>query len=321
MDHTLGGDWILGFDIGGTKTAAVAGTVDGEIVDRVVFPSAPGRGFEPMWGDLVAAGRELVARHGKPSGVGASIGGPLDSTRGIIYSPPNLPGWDEIPLKDLLAQAFGIPAEIEHDAKACALAEWLFGAARGKRTIVFLTFGTGLGAGLILDGRLHRGATETAGEVGHWRIAGDGPLVYGKRGSWEGYSSGAGIAGLTAFLFPGCFGDAEEAAVVIDRARQGDQSALHVVETSARALGHGIALLVDLLNPQMVVLGSLGVRAGDLFLPMARTVLDAEALPRSAAACEIVPAALGEQIGDVAALCPVIYRRGQSPAGVHGRRV
>ena len=321
MDHTSGTGWILGFDIGGTKTAAVAGTAHGEIVDRVVFSSAPTRGFEPMWSDLVAAGQELVARHGKPSGVGASIGGPLDSTRGIIYSPPNLPSWDEIPLKDLLAQAFGVPAEVEHDAKACALAEWLFGAARGRHTVVFLTFGTGLGAGLILDGRLHRGVTETAGEVGHWRIAGDGPLVYGKRGSWEGYSSGAGLAGLTAFLFPGCFGDEKEASKVIDRARQGDQEALHVVETSARALGHGIALLVDLLNPEMVVLGSLGVRAGDLFIPIARAVLDEEALPRSAAACEIVPAALGEQIGDVAAVCPVIYRRSESPTEVHGRAV
>lgn len=321
MDHAAGTDWILGFDIGGTKTAAVAGTGQGEIVDRVVFPSAPGRGFEPMWRDLVAAGKELMARHGKPSGVGASIGGPLDSTRGIIYSPPNLPGWDAIPLKDLLAQAFDAPAEVEHDAKACALAEWLFGAARGRHTIVFLTFGTGLGAGLILDGRLHRGVTDTAGEVGHWRIAGDGPLVYGKRGSWEGYSSGAGLAGLTAFLFPGCFGDGEEASRVIDRARQGDQAALHVVETSARALGHGIALLVDLLNPEMVVLGSLGVRAGDLFIPLARSALDEEALPQSAAACEIVPAALGEQIGDVAAVCPVIYRGRASSARVHGRRV
>lgn len=321
MDHRPGSDWILGFDIGGTKTAAVAGTMHGQIVDRVVFPSGPARGFEPMWDDLVAAGQELVARHGKPSGVGASIGGPLDSTRGIIYSPPNLPGWDAIPLKDLLAQAFDAPAEIEHDAKACALAEWLFGAARGRQTIVFLTFGTGLGAGLILDGRLHRGVTDTAGEVGHWRIAGDGPLVYGKRGSWEGYSSGAGLAGLTAFLFPGCFGDEEEASRVIDRARRGDQAALHVVETSARALGHGIALLVDLLNPEMVVLGSLGVRAGDLFIPLARAVLDEEALPRSAAACEIVPAALGEQIGDVAAVCPVLYRRSESRAGGHGRSV
>ncbi len=266
-----------------------------------------------MWSDLIAAGHILVARHGKPSGVGASIGGPLNSTRGIIYSPPNLPGWDEIPLKDLLAQAFDAPAEVEHDAKACALAEWLFGAARGKRTIVFLTFGTGLGAGLILDGRLHRGITETAGEVGHWRIADDGPLVYGKRGSWEGYSSGAGLAALSEFLFPGSPGDQEGAAGVIERARQGDRAALHVVETSAAALGRGIALLVDLLNPQMVVLGSLGVRAGDLFIPIARAVLDEEALPRSAAACEIAPAALGEQIGDVAAVCPVIYRRSESP--------
>ena len=205
-DHPAG--WILGFDVGGTKTAALAGTVSGDILDREEFASRPERGFTPMWRNLTRTGKTMVARHGLPSGIGVSIGGPLDSDRGIIYSPPNLPGWDSIPLKAMLEDDFGVEAEVEHDAKACALAEWLFGAARGKRNVVFLTFGTGLGAGLILDGRLYRGSTDNAGEVGHWRIAEDGPPVYGKRGSWEGYSSGAGIAALAGYLYPGRFPEA-----------------------------------------------------------------------------------------------------------------
>jgi glucokinase len=301
--------WVLGFDIGGTKTAALAGNLDGQILDRIAFASQPERGFDPMWDDIVAAGRGLIGRHGLPESIGVSIGGPLDAVTGIIYSPPNLPGWDKTPLKQMLEHEFGVPAEVEHDAKACALAEWLFGAARGKRNVVFLTFGTGLGAGLILDGRLYRGASDVAGEVGHWRMAPDGPLVYGKRGSWEGFSSGSGIAALARAMGTDVFPPDVSAADVVERARAGDVAALEVVERASGRLGEGLALLVDLLNPEMIVLGSLAVRAGDLILPIARRVMWEEALPQGVAACEVVPAALGDQIGDVAALCPVVYRK------------
>ncbi len=307
--------WVLGFDVGGTKTAAIAGSLTGQVLDRAVFASRPERGFAPMWDDMVAAGRRLIAARGQPVAVGVSIGGPLDSARGIIYSPPNLPGWDAIPLKDRLLDAFGVPAYVEHDAKACALAEWLFGAARGRTQVVFLTFGTGLGAGLILDGRLYRGATDHAGEVGHWRIAADGPLVYGKRGSWEGYSSGAGLAALAAYQYPDAFPPDVTAADIITQARAGDERARELITLSATALGQGIALLIDLLNPQVVVLGSLAVRAGDLYLPIARQVAAAEAGPEAFQACAIVPAALGDQLGDVAALCAALYH-GQIGPGV-----
>lgn len=298
---------ILGFDIGGTKTAVVVGTRDGEILRRQSFATDAHRGFEAIFADMAAAGREILGGE-RPAAIGASIGGPLDTQRGIIYSPPNLPGWDAVPLKARLEDSFGVDTYVEHDAKACALAEWMFGAARGKAHVAFLTFGTGLGAGLILDARLYRGATDSAGEVGHWRIADDGPLIYGKRGSWEGYSSGAGIAALTHYLAPGHFPPDVTAADVIDRARHGDPEARRVVDSSAEHLGRGIALLVDLLNLEMVVLGSLAVRAGDLFLSIVREVVTREALPGTAAACQVVPAALGGKIGDVAALCAALYR-------------
>lgn len=295
-------EWVLGFDVGGTKTAAIKGDRFGNVLDRIVFASRPERGFTPLWEDIVAAGRQLIDRHGLPLAIGASIGGPLDSEQGIVYSPPNLPGWDAIPLKALLQQMFGVPAYVEHDARAGALAEWRFGAAQGKRNLVFLTFGTGLGAGIILDGRLIRGATGAAGEVGHWRVAPDGPRLYGKPGSWEGFSSGAGIAALARLRFPARFAANVSAADVVQLARAGDSAAQAVVAESAQILGRGIALLIDLLNPEAVVLGSLAVRAGDLFLPTVRDVVAQEALAASAEACAILPTALGEQLGDVAAL-------------------
>lgn len=302
--------WILGFDVGGTKTSVVAGTYQGRIETRRVFASDAERGFAAMWADMVRYGREVTAERGCPTAVSVSIGGPLESEAGIIHSPPHLPGWDAVPLKALLEEKFGVPAYIEHDARACAFAEWRFGAGRGKKTLLFLTFGTGLGAGMILDGRVYRGAGDMAGEVGHWRIADDGPPVYGKEGSWEGYASGAGIAALCQFLYPGRFPTGTSAADVIASARTGDVAALQVVEVAARYLGRGIAQLIDLLNPEMVVLGSLAVRAGDMILPIARRAAQIEALPGAYARCEIVPAALGDQIGDVAALSGALERVG-----------
>jgi glucokinase len=304
------GGWILGFDIGGTKLATVAGRSDGQVLTEVTRPSHAHEGFGPMWERIVAMGQELVAGRGAPDAIGVSIGGPVDSARGLVLSPPNLPGWDSIPLGEKLRAEFGVPAFIEHDAKAGALAEWMFGAGRGRRTVIFLTFGTGLGAGLVLDGRLHRGALDGAGEVGHWHMADHGPVAYGKEGSWEAFCSGAGLPRLAHHLFPDAWPETLTAAELIDLARGRDEGARRVIETSALWLGRGIAQLVDLLNPDVVVLGSLAVRAGDLFLPVVRDVVRRECLPGHAAACDVVATALGEKIGSTAALCAAIYQGG-----------
>lgn len=303
-------DWILGLDVGGTKTAVVAGTAAGEVLRRTVSRSNPERGFEPMWAGIVARVDELIADRGSPMAVGVSIGGPLDTERGIIQSPPNLPGWDDIPLKDMLVERYGIATWVEHDARTGVLAEWMFGAARGASDVVFLTFGTGMGAGLILDGRLHRGWSRGAGEVGHWRMASRGPTAFGKAGSFEALASGAGLPRLARYMYPGePWDQALSAQTLVGLARDGDPRATRVIRRSAEWLGRGIALLVDLLNPEIVVLGSLAVRAGDLFLPIAREVVAREATVRNRE-CRIVASGLGEQIGDVAALCAAIYNGG-----------
>lgn len=307
--------WILGLDVGGTKTAVVAGTAAGEVFRRTVSPSNAEGGFEPMWAGMVARADDLIADLGPPVAIGVSIGGPLDTERGIVQSPPNLPGWDEIPLKDMLLERFGVPTWVEHDARTGALAEWMFGAARGARDVVFLTFGTGMGAGLILDGRLHRGWHGGAGEVGHWRMARRGPTAFGKAGSFEAFASGAGLPRLARYMYPGeAWDKGLSAQILVSLARNGDPRAISVIRRSAGWLGRGIAQLVDLLNPEVVVLGSLAVRAGDLFLPIAREVVARETTTRNRD-CRIVAAGLGEQAGDVAALCAAIYNGRLGPWG------
>jgi glucokinase len=270
-----------------------------------------------MWDRMTTAADRLVAGRGRPVATGVSIGGPLDHARGIVRSPPNLPGWDGIPLGDMLSERYGVPAHVEHDAKAGLLAEWMFGAARGCTDAIFLTLGTGLGCGVISGGRLLRGARDAAGEVGHWRMAARGPRAYGKAGSWEAFTSGAGLPRLAASLYPGRWPTTVTAADLVTLARDGDVAAGRVVHRSASWLGRGIAQLVDLLDPQAVVLGALGWRAADLYLPTVRRIVSAEASPREPAV-RIEPAQLGEQLGDVAALTAAIHHGGLRPVAPTG---
>src|SRR5690606_17473890 len=141
--------YILGLDIGGTKTAAVLATAAGRVLDRFEVATRPEEGFAASFARVRAVG-EAVCRRAQAAGVeishiGVSIGGPLDVERGVIYSPPNLPGWDAVPLKELLEEHFGLPVVVEHDGMAGALAEHRFGAGRGLKHLIFLTLGTGLG--------------------------------------------------------------------------------------------------------------------------------------------------------------------------------
>jgi len=291
---------VLGFDIGGTKCAVILGQTEGgkiRIIERKAFPTPAGP--EPALLRFETIAHELIAEHGRmPQAIGISCGGPLDSRRGVVLSPPNLPGWDNVPIGKRFSTAFGVPAHLQNDANACAFAEWKWGAGRGVNSLVFLTFGTGMGAGLILDGRLYSGVCDLAGEVGHLRLAENGPVGYGKPGSFEGFCSGGGIlrlARMNGF-------EADDARRVFEAADAGNPIAVRVVETTARYLGHGLAVLMDILNPDMIVIGSIFARQRDLLWPVAEQTLRAEALPACVSACQVVPAALGERIGDFAAL-------------------
>lgn len=311
---------FIGIDIGGTKTAVVLGAQEGEamrVVDRVAFPTEAARGPEPALARIFELVPPMLdACGGDAAGIGISSGGPLDSSAGVILSPPNLPGWDDVRIAGILEERFHIPAHLQNDANACALAEWQWGAAKGCRDAVFLTFGTGIGAGLILGGRLHEGACGLAGETGHIRLAEDGPEGYGKAGSFEGFCSGGGIARMARSLaaevleaggiLSFCVGkedlDRIDARLVAEAARAGDSLAADIFRASGRFLGRGLAVLVDLLNPEIIVIGGIFMRCRDLLWPDAEAVLLQEGLGASVRACKVVPAALGEAIGDMAAL-------------------
>ncbi len=287
--------YVWGLDIGGTKSALCVGSETGEILFRQEIATARFPHWQALLHTLCHAVPPVYAH---PLAVGVSCGGPLDAQQGTILSPPNLPGWVDVPVTAYLRDRIGCPAYLQNDADACALAEWRYGAGRGAETMIFLTFGTGLGAGLILQGSLYRGACGMAGELGHIRMAPRGPVGYGKEGSWEGFCSGGGLQNLAKLRL----GQALSAKELVSRADAGDPGAQIVLRESAEILGRGLALLMDLLNPQRIILGSIYARATRWFADTALAVARQEALPYTFAACQVLPAQLGDRIGDVAAI-------------------
>lgn len=299
---------ILGIDIGGTKCAVVWGNENGEIIKKEKFATMD-------CDSTIAKLIETAKSDLNFEAIGISCGGPLDSGNGIIKSPPNLPGWDNIEIVNILKNEFGVPVFLKNDADACALAEWKYGAGKGTQHMLFLTFGTGLGAGLILGGRLYSGACDMAGEVGHIRLSDFGPVGYGKSGSFEGFCSGGGIAQLgntvakenSQMGHPVSFADGEiTAKSIAESAKNGDKDALSVYYLCGKMLGKGLSILIDILNPEMIVLGSIFQRSEDLLREEMEKVIEKETLALSRGACKIVPAQLGDSLGDVAALCVAV---------------
>ena len=303
----------LGIDIGGTKCAVVLGNEKGEILRKVRFETMD---KDSTIEKLIEIAREM----GEFQSIGISCGGPLDSKKGVIMSPPNLVGWDNVPVCEILKNEFPVPVYLCNDANACALAEWKFGAGKGTQNMIFLTFGTGLGAGLILDGKLYSGTNDMAGEVGHIRLESFGPVGYGKKGSFEGFCSGGGIAQLgkelaleklqmgesTSF----CKNKEEleniTAKEIAECAAQGDETAKKVYEICGRQLGRGLSVLVDILNPERIIIGSIFQRSEQLLREYMEETLKAESLSLARNVCEIVPAELEENLGDIAALSVAI---------------
>ena len=318
----MNGKYYLGIDIGGTKCAVIASTENMEILEKAVFPTETHKGPDHAINLLLENASVITLKLG-PEGleaVGISCGGPLDSKRGIVQSPPNLPGWDNIPIVKKFTDAFQVPAFLQNDANACALAEWKFGAGRGTENMIFLTFGTGMGGGIIINGKLYSGTNDLAGEVGHIRLADDGPEAYGKKGSFEGFCSGTGIALIAREVIADKLAHGEKVAFcsgkemiskitakeVAEAAFAGDNTAIEILEYSGRMLGKGLSILIDILNPQLIVIGSIYERCRQFIEPACMKVMEQEALSPARKVCRIVPAELGEQVGDFASLSVAI---------------
>ncbi len=307
-------DFLLGFDIGGTKCAVILGQKTGDGVKIMIRESfATPQGPGPTLALYATRAKHLLANlkinHSRLLGLGISCGGPLESKKGVVLGPPNLPGWNRVPIVSYFKRKFGLPVYLENDANACAVAEWLWGSGKGSRNMVFLTFGTGMGAGLILDKKLYRGTNDLAGEVGAVRLAESGPVGYNLAGSFEGFCSGGGIGRLAQLalqknpdkktvLTP----DSLSAQAVFEAVRSGDELAEEVVAECAKYLGRGLAVIVNMLNPQKIVIGSIFIRQKKLLWPIAEAELKKDAIPMSLKACKIVSAKLGEQVGDYASL-------------------
>lgn len=246
--------------------------------------------------------------------IGVSCGGPLDRIRGIIQTPPNLPTWVDTPITSILQKEFTAICALQNDANAGAVAEHRFGAGKGAQNMVFLTMGTGMGAGIIVNGQLYHGASDLAGEIGHVRLTKSGPVGHNKAGSVEGWASGGGMAAIARIKIAQCKTKSKISEVlkndgtisakdIAAAAYSGDALAKQIIRTCGKRLGAALAILIDVLNPERIVIGGLALRLGEDLLQPARAEIKKEALAAAARDCEIVAAALGENIGDVAALC------------------
>ena len=324
VTNQSGGDIYLGLDIGGTKCSVVAGDSSFSIKNKVVFDTKTERGYKAILSEFKKHIKELLTDYSAYDlkRIGISCGGPLDSKNGIIYSPPNLPGWDKVPITSIFSEEFGVETALQNDANACALAEWLMGAGKGTSNMVFLTFGTGMGGGLILNGKLYSGTNDLGGEVGHIRLAKTGPIGFGKAGSFEGFCSGGGIAQLARSIVSEKINNKEivnfcpsagiiseiDAKMVAKASLAGDPVAREIIGIAAEYLGQGLAIIIDILNPECIVIGSIYARNEMLFKPVIEEVLKREAIPAALEVCRILPSQLGDSIGDYAALCVAVYQ-------------
>ena len=312
---------FAGIDIGGTKCAITIGPDPQTVVKKKIIPTNHDVPVDVFIEHLMEETEKLIASiggDGTPSiqRIGVVCGGPLDLKRGRICSPPNLPGWDDVEIVRILESRFNVHVLLQNDADASAVAEWSFGAGVGCATMVFLTFGTGMGAGLIINGELYRGASNSAGEVGRIRLS-EPNMREGCDGTFEGYCSGNGIArraralariqfettGAGPLYCPTLEGIADVSArTVADAARAADPFAVEIFEETAERLGSALATILDILNPSRIVIGGVYARCQDLLekttLATMKDLSDAHAYN----ACSVVSCGLGETVGDVAAL-------------------
>lgn len=305
-----GGRPVLAFDIGGTKIAAGVVSADGRPRGVVVHPTRREDGWPAVVERLFAMGHEAIAAAGLgPVGaVGIACGGPLDAATGTLLAPPHLPGWQNVPIGQLAEDAFGVPAALENDATAAALAEYRFGAGMGARTMLYLTVSTGIGGGAVVGGRLHLGAAGNAAEFGHVTVRRGGrSCSCGRRGCIEAYASGTSIAARArervAERPDSVLATLSEvtAADVTRAAAAGDELATQLWAETVDLLGGAVTDLVNVFEPDLVVLGGGVTRAGAMLLDPVRQIVAAEAMPPAAAAARIVLAGLGDHVGVVGA--------------------
>ena len=319
---TVREQFIVGIDLGGTNIAAGAMPTDGtrEIAMRM-SPTYAEEGSAAVVERIVKMVEDVIAQTRAETGadrsdfLGVGIGspGPLDRARGIVIESPNL-GWRDFPLRDKVASRVDLPASLDNDANCATLGEWWCGAAKGGRNVVGITIGTGIGGGLIFDGKLYHGSSDGAGEIGHTTIDPTGRRCKcGNYGCLEAYASGPAIAERAreelevdgdSILLEMVEGDVSRitAQTVYEASKRGDQVALEVVRDTAHFLGVGLSNLINVLNPDIVVVAGGVTQAGDQLFDPLRAEVRRRAFKSAVDACRIVPGALPLSAGVVGAV-------------------
>ena len=302
---------VLCIDLGGTKSAASLVTRDGDIRFRTAAKTPGNAAADDLASFLISLGKTVLAETSElPIGIGVSVGGPTDARRGEAWAAPALPGWGHgYPLASVLSDAFdGITVRLENDADATALAEHRFGAGQGTQTMAFLTVGTGIGSGLIVENRLLRGKTGAGGEIGHVCVDHPGrACVCGMCGCLEAYACGPSIVNVARELGSA----ATDGPSAVALARAGEAAAKQAFDQAGEMLGRGLATLSMLIEPERFVLGTLAVHASDLLIPPAEASLRRHSWARNVSGVTIVPAGLGDRAQDLAALCAFLARESE----------
>ncbi len=292
----------LGINIGGTQSSVSIGDEEGRMLDTFEWPTQAQRGYKDTLGEIAENACRMADKH-HVAAAGVAIGGPLDTASGTVLGPPNLPGWDDVPLRDTLQKRLGLPTRVEHDAAACALAEYRFGKLDGASNLVYLTCGTGFGAGIVIDGKIFYGANGRHPEIGHWGILEGGPKAFGKSGSAEAVCSGKGLKRLASWLFPERWQkNVPTERTIVALAQTGDTDALKVVRFHAERTGELCAKVAEMLCPDCIVLGSLARHIGTLWVEPVQSSYTKEVLDRIGQTTRVIPSTLGERLQDLSAL-------------------
>ena len=305
---------IVVVDLGGTQLRAALCAPDGTILKRVRKKTQASRGPEGVMARVLRAVEGVWPKEGRVQAISMVAPGPLDPFEGVVIGAPNLPGWGHVPVRDILAR-FGVPVYVNNDANLAALGEHRYGAGRGFDDLIYITISTGIGGGIILDGRLFVGSKGLAGEIGHIVVQPGGALCgCGNRGCLEAMASGTAIgrqartlaaSGRAPAILAAAGGDVRQvtARSVSVAAAQGDKVARKLFRQAGRYIGIAVANLMHLFNPQRFVLGGGVAQAGELlFKPIRRTACRWVLVPEFCAGVDIVPAELGDDAGLMGAL-------------------
>ena len=304
---------VIGIDLGGTKISTALADSAGTIIAHDYRETHATAGQKAVIERMLGGARQVMAQAGvtqtQVAAVGIGAPGPLDIEAGVVVAPPNLPGWDRVPLKRLIEDELGIATFLENDANAAALGEFRFGAGRGAEHMIYVTVSTGIGGGLILDGKLYHGASGMAGEIGHVTIIPNGPRCgCGNRGCLEALASGTAIArqarervarGVPTLIADLAGGTPERitAKLVAEAANQGDKEAQEILAEAMNYLGIGMANLVNLFNPQLIVIGGGLTNIGEPLFGPVRRVIARRAFRTPARVVQVVRAELGDHVG------------------------